>query len=90
MIVGALLMIVGGIVVYKLVPTGFLPEIDEGAFVIDYYTPGGTALVETDRMVHIAEDILLKTPEVAGASIMLGSRPDCGRCAGSNGSARPA
>ena len=40
-------------------PTGFLPEIDEGAFVLDYFTPGGTALAETDRQVHIAERILL-------------------------------
>ena len=26
---------------------GFLPEMDEGAFVLDYFTPGGTALAET-------------------------------------------
>jgi multidrug efflux pump subunit AcrB len=73
MIVGALLLIVAGIVVYKLVPTGFLPEIDEGAFVLDYYTPGGTALVETDRMVHIAEQILLATPEIDGISRRTGA-----------------
>ena len=73
MIVVAVLMIVAGVVVYKLVPTGFLPEIDEGAFVLDYYTPGGTALVETDRMVHVAEDILMKTPEVEGISRRTGA-----------------
>ena len=73
MIVGALLMIVAGVVVYKLVPTGFLPEIDEGAFVLDYYTPGGTALVETDRMVHIAEQILMATPEIDGISRRTGA-----------------
>ncbi|MDQ6635555.1 MAG: efflux RND transporter permease subunit, partial [Gemmatimonadota bacterium] len=73
MIVGALLMIVGGVVVYKLVPTGFLPEIDEGAFVLDYYSPGGTALVETDRMVHIAEQIVLATPEIDGISRRTGA-----------------
>ena len=39
-------------------PTGFLPEIDEGAFVLDYWSPGGTALAETDRQVHIVEQIL--------------------------------
>ncbi len=73
MIVGAVMMIVAGFVVYRLVPTGFLPEIDEGAFVLDYFTPGGTALVETDRMVHVAEDILMKTPEVAGLSRRTGA-----------------
>jgi CzcA family heavy metal efflux pump len=73
MIVGALLLIVAGVVVYKLVPTGFLPEIDEGAFVLDYFTPGGTALVETDRMVHVAEQILLSTPEIEGISRRTGA-----------------
>jgi len=73
MIVGAVLMIVAGFVVYKLVPTGFLPEIDEGAFVLDYWSPGGTALSETDRMVHIAEKILMATPEIDGISRRTGA-----------------
>ncbi len=73
MLVGAVLMIGAGFVVYRLVPTGFLPEIDEGAFVLDYFTPGGTALVETDRMVHVAESILLATPEIAGISRRTGA-----------------
>ena len=73
MLAGALVLIVAGVVVYRVVPTGFLPEIDEGAFVLDYWTPGGTALVETDRMVHVAEEILLRTPEVAGISRRTGA-----------------
>jgi multidrug efflux pump subunit AcrB len=73
MIVAAIVMIVAGVLVYKVVPTGFLPEIDEGAFVLDYWTPGGTALVETDRMVHIAETILMKTPEVESISRRTGA-----------------
>jgi CzcA family heavy metal efflux pump len=73
MIGGAVLMIVAGFVVYKLVPTGFLPEIDEGAFVLDYWSPGGTALSETDRMVNIAEKILLATPEIDGISRRTGA-----------------
>jgi len=54
MAVGAVALVVVGVVAYRFVGTGFLPEIDEGAFVLDYFTPGGTALVETDRQVHIA------------------------------------
>ncbi|MDQ2667261.1 MAG: efflux RND transporter permease subunit [Gemmatimonadota bacterium] len=73
MIAGAVLMIVAGVFVYKLVPSGFLPEIDEGAFVLDYWTPGGTALVETDRQVHLIEQILLKIPEVEGLSRRTGA-----------------
>ena len=73
MIAGAVLMIVAGVFVYKLVPSGFLPEIDEGAFVLDYWTPGGTALVETDRQVNLIEQLLLKIPEVEGLSRRTGA-----------------
>ena len=76
MIVGAVILMVGGYVAYRLVPTGFLPEIDEGAFVLDYFSPGGTALAETDRQVHIIESLLTDTtqfPEVAGISRRTGA-----------------
>ena len=73
MIAGAVLLILGGVVAYNFVPTGFLPEIDESAFVLDYWSPGGTALVETDRQVHIIEKILLDTPEIEGTSRRTGA-----------------
>ncbi len=73
MLAGAVLLIIAGVVAYKNVPTGFLPEIDEGAFVLDYVSPGGTALVETDRQLHIIEKILLSTPEVTGISRRTGA-----------------
>jgi CzcA family heavy metal efflux pump len=74
MIVGAVLLVIAGVLAYKLVPTGFLPEIDEGAFVVDYYSPGGTALAETDRQVNIIEKLLYPgTPEVAGLSRRTGA-----------------
>jgi CzcA family heavy metal efflux pump len=74
MIAGAVLLIVGGVFAYRVVPTGFLPEIDEGAFVLDYYSPGGTALAETDRQVNIIEKILFPgTPEVDGISRRTGA-----------------
>ncbi len=73
MIVMALLLVVAGVAVYNVEPTGFLPEIDEGAFVLDYWTPGGTALNESDRQVNIAEHILLSIPEVDGISRRTGA-----------------
>jgi multidrug efflux pump subunit AcrB len=73
MIVVAIALVVAGYIVHRLTPTGFLPEIDEGAFVLDYVTPGGTALAETDRQVHIAERILLSTPEITGISRRTGA-----------------
>jgi CzcA family heavy metal efflux pump len=55
----------GGLMYFQL-PTGFLPEMDEGGYVIDYVTPTGTSLQETDRMLRRVEKILQDTPEVAG------------------------
>jgi CzcA family heavy metal efflux pump len=55
-----------GVIFYNQLETGFLPEMDEGGFVIDYWTPTGTSLPETDRMVHRVEQVLSHTPEVAG------------------------
>ncbi|MEO7965678.1 MAG: efflux RND transporter permease subunit, partial [Gemmatimonadaceae bacterium] len=73
MILVALLLVASGAAAYRFVGTGFLPEMDEGAFVLDYFTPGGTALDETDRMVHVAERILASTPEIAGTSRRTGA-----------------
>jgi len=66
-------LVVAGILAQRVAPTGFLPEIDEGAFVLDYWSPGGTALAETDRMVHIVEEILASTPEIVGTSRRTGA-----------------
>jgi CzcA family heavy metal efflux pump len=73
MLLAGLALVAVGVIAYRFVDTGFLPEIDEGAFVLDYFTPGGTALAETDRQVHIAEGILLAMPEVAGISRRTGA-----------------
>ena len=32
------------IVAYRHLETGFVPEMDEGAFILDYWTPPGTSL----------------------------------------------
>ncbi|OQP60213.1 acriflavine resistance protein B [Niastella vici] len=44
--------------------TGFLPDLDEGTIVLDYYSPSGTSLEETDRMLREVEQILTHHPEV--------------------------
>jgi len=66
-------LVVAGVVAQRFVGTAFLPEMDEGAFVLDYWTPGGTSLAESDRMVRQAERILAGIPEVAGTSRRLGA-----------------
>lgn len=44
--------------------TGFLPDLDEGTIVLDYYMPPGTSLMETDRVLRNAEKIILANPNV--------------------------
>jgi CzcA family heavy metal efflux pump len=73
MLIAAGLLILAGVIAQRFVGTGFLPEMDEGAFVLDYFTPGGTALAETDREIHIVEKILAETPEITGTSRRTGA-----------------
>jgi multidrug efflux pump subunit AcrB len=54
--------------------TGFLPEMDEGSIVLDYTSPPGTSLQETDRMLREVEKIIVKTPEVQAYSRRTGTQ----------------
>jgi len=54
-----------GALLYTRLETGFLPQMDEGGYIVDYWTPEGTSLPETDRMLKRVEDVLNATPEVA-------------------------
>jgi multidrug efflux pump subunit AcrB len=73
MLAAGAILIVAGILAQRFVGTGFLPLMDEGAFVLDYFTPGGTALAETDRQLHIVERILANTPEIVATSRRTGA-----------------
>jgi multidrug efflux pump subunit AcrB len=53
-----------GVVAALEAPAGFLPTMDEGAFVLDYFLPAGTSLTETDAVARKLEAILVATPEV--------------------------
>jgi CzcA family heavy metal efflux pump len=59
---------------YYRLGSGFLPEMDEGAFVLDYVMPTGTSLTETDRVLRHIQDILTDTPEVESYSRRTGAR----------------
>jgi len=45
-------------------PSGFLPEMDEGAFVIDYFMPAGTSLEATDAVALRIEKVLAGVPGI--------------------------
>src|SRR5256884_2030995 len=53
-----------GFVAFKNVGSGFMPVMDEGGFILDYISPPGTSLAETDRLLRQVESILQETPEV--------------------------
>ena len=54
--------------------TGFLPDIDEGSIVLDYNSPPGTSLEETDRMLIEVEKLITSTPEVEAYSRRTGTQ----------------
>ena len=54
-------------------PTGFLPEMDEGGFVLDYALPVGTSLAETDAVCRRIERIVREDPDVAALSRRTGA-----------------
>jgi multidrug efflux pump subunit AcrB len=58
---------------YGAVPTGFMPAVDEGGFIMDYYTPAGTSLTESSREVGEIDAMLAANPEVATFSRRLGT-----------------
>jgi CzcA family heavy metal efflux pump len=59
-----LVLVVGGYFAYKALASDLLPEMDEGAFILDTYTPPGTSLTESRRIIGNVEKILHDTPEV--------------------------
>ncbi|MBX7255847.1 MAG: efflux RND transporter permease subunit [Candidatus Hydrogenedentes bacterium] len=63
-----------GTVLYQRLDSDFLPHMDEGAFVLDYVSPEGTSLTETDRMMRHIEAILRKTPEIESYSRRSGAQ----------------
>jgi multidrug efflux pump subunit AcrB len=49
----------------KPLETGLMPAMDEGAFVLDYWAPGGTPLARTEEMVRkIEEEVLQRNPDI--------------------------
>ncbi len=64
-VLGVLAILAAGVALFLGLGTGFMPEVDEGGYVIDYWTPEGTSLAETDAMLKRLEEAIAATPEVA-------------------------
>ena len=66
--VSSAVIVVLSIVCYLALDTGLLPEMDEGGFILDYDTPPGSSLAETDHILQHIEKILHSVPEVENTS----------------------
>jgi CzcA family heavy metal efflux pump len=65
----AVVMIVAlSVVSYRFLGSDLLPEMDEGGFILDYHTPPGSSLSESNRILLHIEDMLKATPEVESTS----------------------
>ena len=76
-IISFILIAAMAVTIYFILPklqTGFLPEMDEGSIVLDYSSPPGTSLEETDNMLKQVEKLIVKTPEVSGYSRRTGTQ----------------
>jgi multidrug efflux pump subunit AcrB len=53
---------------YQALGSDLLPQMDEGGFILDYFTPAGSSLAETNRILDHVERILHSMPEVESTS----------------------
>lgn len=67
-------LIVSAYYISQRIETGFLPEMDEGSIVLDYTSPPGTSLQETDRMLREVEKLFPSVPEIESYSRRTGTQ----------------
>ena len=67
-------LILASVFVLPRLSTGFLPEMDEGSIVLDYTSPPGTTLEETDRILQKVEGIIAANPNVEAYSRRTGTQ----------------
>jgi CzcA family heavy metal efflux pump len=64
----AAIVIAVAVAAFLSLGTDLLPEMDEGGFIVDYLSPAGSSLQETNRMVSHLEQMLSEIPEVESTS----------------------
>ena len=60
----AVLLVVGAMAIVPFFGTEFLPPFNEGSFTVNLATPAGTSLEESNKIGTLAENLMLKVPEV--------------------------
>ena len=67
-------MLAAGVLIYRLLPTNFMPNFDEGGFVMDYQAPAGTSLEESSRVLDQVEYSIRTNEDVESYSRRLGDQ----------------
>jgi multidrug efflux pump len=73
----ALLIYVGllalTVFMFKKVPTGFIPEVDQGVMFVNVELPEGASIERTTQVMNRVEEILKKTPGISNTINRIGS-----------------
>src|SRR5258707_14362647 len=64
----SVLVVALSVLCYSFLGTEFLPAMDEGGFILDYWTPSGSSLAESNRILLHIEEIVKSQPEVENTS----------------------
>jgi len=72
-VVTGVLLAAAGVLGLSRLGTGFLPTMDEGAFVLDFALPPGTSLEETDHVARRIDRVLAATPGIVSFTRRTGS-----------------
>jgi CzcA family heavy metal efflux pump len=69
----SVILIASSYACFQFTGTDLLPDMDEGGFTLDYWTPPGSSLSETNRMILHIEQIVKSIPEVESTSRRTGA-----------------
>ncbi|MEJ2186042.1 MAG: efflux RND transporter permease subunit [Gemmatimonadota bacterium] len=67
-------LLAGGWLLYRDIGTDFLPSMDEGSIILDYWTPPGTSLTDTNAMLDQVEKVIMSLPDVVSYSRRTGTQ----------------
>lgn len=68
LLVSSVAIVILSYVCYNFLGSDLLPAMDEGGFILDYYTPPGSSLAESNRILLHMEEIIRSQPEVENTS----------------------
>jgi CzcA family heavy metal efflux pump len=73
-IVAVAISLGGAYAMYRSVGTDYLPNLDEGAFILDYLTPPESTLADTTALLDRIQHVLATTPEVVAFARRTGTQ----------------